>query len=139
MCLLAARQFKEAQNQAKEVLTLAPNDVDAHVLLANAYAALQDVRESLREMQTAIQLAPDQPKTYLNMALLQLSAKDAAEAERNFLKALSLDAKSVPAQARARQFLRPAETLDRSGTAFPLKPFSWNRRIRPLTRPGQRS
>jgi Tfp pilus assembly protein PilF len=49
-------------------------------------------------MQTAIELAPDKPGAYLNMAYLQLNAKQASAAEQNFLKAISLDPKSVPAR-----------------------------------------
>ncbi len=58
--LLAAKQFKLAQDHAQGVLTHDPNNVDAHILLANADAALEDVQQSLTEMQTAIQLAPDE-------------------------------------------------------------------------------
>ena len=60
--------------------------------------SLEDVQASLREMQTAIQLAPDQSRAYLNMGILQLNAKQSAAAEANFLKAVSLDPKSVSAR-----------------------------------------
>jgi hypothetical protein len=40
------------------VLGQDPNNVDAHILLANSYAALEDVGESLSEMQTEIGFAP---------------------------------------------------------------------------------
>ena len=56
--LLAARQFPEAQKRAERALKTDPNNVDAHILLANAYAGQQDVQASLREMQGAIELAP---------------------------------------------------------------------------------
>ncbi len=72
--------------------------MDAHILLANSDAALDDVGESLREMQTVIGLAPDQSRVYLNMGYLQLNAKQAAAAEQNFLKAIELDPKSIPAR-----------------------------------------
>ena len=68
--LLSARDFEKAQKRAEGVLGQDPNNVDAHILLANAYGALENIEESLREMQTAIQLAPDQPRAYLNMAYL---------------------------------------------------------------------
>jgi len=93
--LLAAKQFKQAQFWAETVLGHDASSADAHVLLANADAALENIEDSLREMQKAIELAPDQPRSYLNLAILQLGAKDAAAAEGNFQKAISLDSKSV--------------------------------------------
>jgi len=96
--LLSAKQFKRAEESAQNVLSRDPENVDARVLLANSYAALEDVGESLREMQTVIGLAPDQPRVYLNMAYLQLNAKQATAAEQNFLKAIELDPKSIPAR-----------------------------------------
>ena len=96
--LLSAKRFKEAQDRAQNVLSRDFNNVDGHILLANSDAALEDVGESLREMQTVINLAPDQSRVYLNMGYLQLNAKQAAAAEQNFLKAIELDPKSIPAR-----------------------------------------
>src|SRR6185437_6982966 len=67
--LLSAKQFRRAQDQAQAVLAIDPNNVNAHILLANSDAALENVEDSLREMQIAIQLAPDKPGSYLGMAL----------------------------------------------------------------------
>jgi hypothetical protein len=39
-------------------------------------------KQSLSEMQTVIGLAPDQPCVYLNMAYLQLNARQSAAAEQ---------------------------------------------------------
>lgn len=41
--LLSAKQFKEAQDRAQNVLSRDPNNVDGHILLANSDAALEDV------------------------------------------------------------------------------------------------
>ena len=68
------------------------------MLLANSHAGFDDFDGSLREMQTAIGLAPDQPRVYLNMAYLQLHAKQSIAAEQDFLKAIELGPKSVPAR-----------------------------------------
>ena len=40
--LLAGREFKRAQDIARTTLAKDPNNVDAHVLLANSYAGLND-------------------------------------------------------------------------------------------------
>lgn len=104
--LLAGKQFKQAQVWAETVLGRDDNNADAHVLLANADAGLENIEESIKEMQKAIELAPDQPRTYLNLAILQLDAKDAAAAEQNFQKAISLDSKSLTARLALGNFYR---------------------------------
>jgi tetratricopeptide (TPR) repeat protein len=104
--LLAGRQFKQAQFWAETALGHDADSADAHVLLANADAGLQNLEESLREMQKAIELAPDQPRSYVNLAILQLDAKDAVAAEQNFQKALSLDPKSITARLALGNFYR---------------------------------
>ena len=126
--LLSARRFKEAQDFAQDVLTRDANNVDGHILSANAYAALEDVEESLREMQAAIQLVPDQSQSYLNMALLQSNAKQSAAAEQNFQKALSLDPHSVPAHLALGNFYqqqnRGAEAEQQFRQAIQMQPKS---------------
>jgi len=104
--LLGAKQFKQAQFWAETVLGQDTNNADAHVLLANADAALENIEESLREMQRAIELAPDQPRSYVNLAILQLGAKDTAAAEQNFQKAISLDPKSITPRLALGNFYR---------------------------------
>lgn len=95
---LAARQFQEAQNHADSVLQRDPNNVDAHILRANALAQLQDMDASLKEMQTAIGLNPQLSRSYLDLGVLQISAKQAVAAEESFKQAVSLDPKSLTAR-----------------------------------------
>jgi Flp pilus assembly protein TadD len=94
---LASRQFARAQQTAETILNKDRNNTDGHILLANSYAGLGNVETSLREMQDAIGLAPDRSSSYLNMAELQLHAKDSVQAEANFKKAVELDPKSAGA------------------------------------------
>ena len=88
---LAARQFQEAQRRAESILQKDPSNVDAHILRANAFAQLQDIDASLKEMQAAIGLNPQMGRTYLDLGVLQISAKQAGAAEESFKK----DRKSV--------------------------------------------
>jgi len=104
--LLSAKEFKQAQARAEGVLARDLSNVDAHILLANAHAGIKNFEESLREMQTAIQLAPDLPNSYLNMAYLQLNADQAAAAENSFLKALSLEPKAITTRVALGNFYR---------------------------------
>jgi len=96
--LLAGREFGRAQDIAKTVLGKDPNNVDAHILLANSYAGLNNAEASLKEMQGAIELAPDRAGSYLNMANIEMHAKDPAQAEQSFKKAVDLDPKSMTAR-----------------------------------------
>jgi tetratricopeptide (TPR) repeat protein len=93
--LLAGRRFDEAQAKARLVLEREPNNPDAHILMANSLAVLDNVEASITEMQKAIELAPDRPNTYLNLAYLQLSAQQAQAAEQSFRKAVELDPKAI--------------------------------------------
>jgi len=102
--LLANREFARAQEIAEGVLKKEPNNADAHILLANSYAGLNNVEASLREMQDAITIAPDRSASYLNMAELQLHAKDTGQAEANFKKAVELDPKSAGAEMALANF-----------------------------------
>src|SRR5215469_2312125 len=95
---LAYREFARAQETAEAILKKDPNSADGHILLANSYAGLNNIEASLKEMQDAIGLAPDRSTSYINMAELQMHAKDAAQAEANFKKAAELDPKSAGAQ-----------------------------------------
>jgi len=73
----------EAQDRAQLVLAQDPNNVDAHVLLANAEAAMGETVEAVKEMQLAIQLAPDRSTSYLNLGRLQIDAKQIPAAEQS--------------------------------------------------------
>jgi tetratricopeptide (TPR) repeat protein len=78
--LLASRQFQQAEDKAKLVLAAEPQNVAAHTLNAKAIAALGNPPGSLDEMQAAIRIAPNQSSSYLNLALLQLNARQIPEA-----------------------------------------------------------
>src|SRR5207248_10603483 len=99
------------------------DSADAHVLLANADAGLQNLEESLSEMQKAIELAPDQPRSYVNLAILQLDAKDAVAAEQNFQKAISLDPKSITARFAVGNFYRSQRRRSEEHTSELQSPY----------------
>ena len=92
---LAGREFKRAQEKAELVLAQEPNNAGAHALLANSLAAQGNQQESLKEMQKAIELAPNRSEFYQNVALLQMNLKQTSAAEESYKKAVSLDPKSA--------------------------------------------
>ena len=99
--LLAGRHFKEAQERAQLVLNQDSSNAEAHTLLANSDLAMGDVANALQEMQAAITLAPDISKSYLNLAQIQIGAKQIGAAEQSFQKAIQLDPKSISAGSRS--------------------------------------
>ena len=105
-----------------------PNNAAGHVLMANADAGLQDVGESLKEMQTAIELAPQDSRSYINLAMLELNAKQAQAAEQNFQKAIQLDPKSLNARLALGNFYasqkRFADSEQQFNAAMQMAPKS---------------
>jgi tetratricopeptide (TPR) repeat protein len=98
--LLAARQFRQAQDKAYLVLAAEPQNVEAHTLLANANAALGNPQSSLEEMQRAIRLDPNRSSSYINLAMLLVNAQQPLAAEESYKQAIALGPKS-PAPAMA--------------------------------------
>ncbi len=72
--LLATRQFEDARSRATAALSISPNDFDAQMVLANAEIALGDVHQGLTDAQHAVDIAPDKPEPYINLAMLQVKA-----------------------------------------------------------------
>ena len=100
--LLGARDFQGAQDQAELILKKDPNNVEGHMVLANAYAAQgKNLETSLREMQLAIQLDPGRPESYLNLARLYAIEGDAPKARAILLELL----KEHPGHAQAEKEL----------------------------------
>ena len=71
--------------------------VQAHEAHANLLAAQGNVSAAIREIRTAISLAPDRWENYLNLAILQMKAQPEA-AEANFKKAVELNPHAMSAQ-----------------------------------------
>src|SRR5678815_5107992 len=68
------------------------------ILLGNTLAGLKDVEGALAEYQKALLLSPTEEVAYRNIATLQFSQGQIAEAERAFRKAVEVAPKSVPAR-----------------------------------------
>ena len=90
---LGTQQFDKAKERADMVLENQPNDVGAHLLLANAQAGLNHPDLSLAEMDKAIALEPERASSWLNLGMLQ--ERFAPEkAEASLVKGVNLSPKS---------------------------------------------
>jgi len=87
--LLAAGQLDRVKEQVEFILRRDPANVDGEQLLANLYAAQDKTDDAVREMRKAIDLAPDRPSSYINLAVLLINQKKLAEAERNLKRPLN--------------------------------------------------
>lgn len=88
------REYDQANEKARLVLSHEPQNADAHALLANVAAAQGHLDQALIEMKESVKLAPTASK-YVNLAVLEDKAHAPPAAEESFKKAISLDPKEV--------------------------------------------
>jgi tetratricopeptide (TPR) repeat protein len=94
--LLAGRATARAEDQAKAVLAINPNNADAYALLAGVAQKKSDNAEARKDMQRAIALDPNRSAFHSGMALLEAGTPDdEGNAEQELQKAASLDPKSA--------------------------------------------
>lgn len=92
--LLASGNRDQAQQKAQLVLAKNPNNADALALQANVEEAEGHQSQALADITKSVEIAPTVPK-YLNRALLEERAKQFAEAEQDYKKAIAIDLKST--------------------------------------------
>ena len=102
--LLLAGRFDDAKVRADKALAVAPRDVQAQILLANALAGLKDLNAAVAEIEEAIKLEPGRAATYANLGVLEVSRGRREAAERAFKKAIELDSRSGSAQLALANF-----------------------------------
>ena len=95
--LLAGGRFDDAKVRAERALAIAPNDIDAHVLLANALAGLRNPEGAVKQIQEAIALDPSRSTTYTSLASIEIGRGRQEAAEEAFRKAIELDETSAMA------------------------------------------
>lgn len=94
--LVAGGRLDDAQAQAKAVLAAQPNNPDVHGLLSALAWRRGDRATALKEVNTAIQLAPSRPIFHENLALLEANdPSQSALVESELQKAIALDPKDV--------------------------------------------
>jgi tetratricopeptide (TPR) repeat protein len=89
--------YDAARGDLERAISLDQNSYQAHFLLANALFKLGNVDQAISEYRLAIELSPDQPRTYYQLALALQSKQDQAGAEDELAKALSIDGHYAPA------------------------------------------
>jgi Tfp pilus assembly protein PilF len=124
--MLLAGQFQDAQGLAQRMLQRNPNDINAHILLANSLAGLKDTEGSVAAFEKAVSLDPNRATTYAEMGSIQLYAGRKEDAEKAFRKAIELDPKSASAHVAMANYLWAAGEMEQAEaemrTALQLDP-----------------
>lgn len=111
--LLAGRNFEDAKTRALKALAIAPKNVEAHMLLAEATAMTNDLTGAVSEIERTIEMDPGESRSYTRIARYQLLQGDAAKAERSFKRAVEIDPQALDTVlALARFYLTTGRSSD---------------------------
>jgi tetratricopeptide (TPR) repeat protein len=103
---LAARQFKDAEDEANFILQKQPNDAGGYQLLSAALIGEKELPKSLEALGRVTALRPDDPSSFVNMALVEITLYRLSDAEQHLKKALIVDPKSIQAYSVLADFYR---------------------------------
>ena len=126
--MLLANQFTDAQGLAERMLKRNPNDVEAHILLANALAGLKDMEGAVATFEKAVELDPNRSTTYSELGSIHMVSGNKQAAEAAFQKAIAINPKSAGAHLSYSNFLWANGDLPKAEqemkTALTLEPRS---------------
>jgi tetratricopeptide (TPR) repeat protein len=103
---LAARDFQQAEEQANFIIEHEQNNVAAYQLLGSSFIGQQQPDKALPQFEKVMELSPNDPGSYVNVALVEISLGRYQDAEQHFKKAVSVDPKSIQAYTDLANFYR---------------------------------
>jgi Flp pilus assembly protein TadD len=86
-----AKIFDAARRDLEDAIKFDPKLYQAHYLLGNVLQQVGDMDQAVTEYRIATSLAPDQPRTYYQLALALRAKQDEAGEESALTKALTID------------------------------------------------
>ena len=92
------KAYSQATQALQHAILLDPRIMKAHKLLASVYEAQNDLPNAYGQLREAVEIAPQDPDPPLDLGTLCLKEGKLAEAEKQFLRALSLQKNFVPAR-----------------------------------------
>ncbi len=95
-----------------------PDSPDTHLVWANYYSAQDNLPSAVQELQKAIAADPTKTDPYLNLAMLELRAKQPDQAEINFKKAAQIGPKVMNAQLALGNFYQSRNRLAEAEQQF---------------------
>jgi predicted Zn-dependent protease len=121
-----ASLYQAACDDLKRALALDPGLYQAHYLMGNVLSRLNDSNAAEAEYHKAIDLAPSQPRTYFQLALLLRTQQDEAGEQQALAQALAVDERYGPAQCELGRILledhHPAEAVGHLTSAIQDNP-----------------
>src|SRR5207302_6322266 len=94
---LAAGEFRKAEDEASFILEREPRNVGAYQLLGGSLAARQQNDRALQAFAKAAELSPQDPSSYINLALAEIGLSRFSDAEKNLESAVQVDSQSIQA------------------------------------------
>ena len=118
--------FKQAQQLAEEALKVEPSNVEALILLGNAYAGQKSFEPAIQQFEKALSLDPANLSALISLAAAHFGKKDIEKAESTFKEVLQKHPKEIAAHLAIASFYaatqRPQETENQLKQAFDLAP-----------------
>jgi Tfp pilus assembly protein PilF len=102
--LLVDGRFEDAKTRARRALQIDPRHLEAHLLLAQAMAGLDDMDAAVRETEAAIRMDLGEARTYATLGRFLSGQGNLHEAEEAFERALKIDPRSVDAMTAFGKF-----------------------------------
>lgn len=97
--------YSVARKDIEQALLLDHASYQAHYILGNVLSKLNEADRAIAEYRTAIDLAPDQPRTYYQLALVLRSKQDETGEEHVLEQALAADGHYAPANCEMGRIL----------------------------------
>ncbi len=121
-----AMLWDAAHNDLEHAIALDDKSYQAHYLLGTVFAAQNETDKAEAEFRTAIQLSPNQPRTYYQLALLMHARQDDAGEESLLTQAIAADAHYAPAYCEMGKLLmsqhRNADAVTQLNLAIQYNP-----------------
>jgi tetratricopeptide (TPR) repeat protein len=120
--------YPAAREDLERSIALNANLYQAHYVLGNTLVKLNDVGRAVEEYNRAINLAPNQPRTYFQLAMVMRSKQDDDAEQRILGQALSVDDHYAPAHCEMGRILleahHPEEAVSHLNSAIQYNPRS---------------
>jgi Tfp pilus assembly protein PilF len=112
--------YDESRADLERAVVLVPSSYQAHFLLGNVLVAQNEIDRAESEYRKSIELAPDQPRAYYQLALLLRSKQDEAGEEPLLKRALAADDQYAPAHCELGRILMGRRQLADAVTQLTL-------------------
>ncbi len=104
--------YASARKDIEHAISLDESSFQAHYILGNVLVKLGDPERAVTEYNEAIRLAPEEPRTYYQLALVFRTTNDMASEERALTQALAANDQYAPAHCEMGRILIEQGRLD---------------------------